>query len=124
MERLAERTRGHAGIELASISVDPAHDTPPVLAAFAARYHADPARWRFLTGDPTSVRAAVEDGFKIAVEERGALADGVPDIVHGGHFLLIDRDLTIRGYYDSAEADRLDALARDAERLADAPPAR
>src|SRR5688500_10551832 len=119
MERLAARTADVSGIQLASISVDPAHDTPAVLAAFAARYHADPARWRFLTGDPTAVRAAVEDGFKVAVEDRGELEGGAPDIVHGGHFLLVDADLTIRGYYDSGDAGRLDALVADARHLAE-----
>ena len=41
-------------IQLVSISVDPKHDTPAVLARYAKRYHADPAHWRFLTGRPRS----------------------------------------------------------------------
>jgi protein SCO1/2 len=118
MKRLAERTRATPGVELLSISVDPEHDTPPVLTAFAARYGADPARWRFATGDPAPLRAAIEDGFKIAVEQRGELPDGVPDIVHGGHFVLVDRAGVMRGYYDSDDAARLDALAADATGLA------
>ena len=113
-ERLAERS---AAVDLVSFSVDPEHDTPPVLAAFAARYGADPARWRFLTGPPEAIRAAVEDGFKIAVDRGAALADGTPTIVHGTHYLLLDRQLRIRGYYDSDEPARLDQLVADAIRL-------
>jgi protein SCO1/2 len=101
--------------------VDPEHDTPAVLAAFAARYRADPARWKFLTGPPAAVRAAVEQGFRIAVERGAALADGAPNIVHGTHFVLLDRELRIRGYYDSDDAARLDQLAADAARLAREP---
>jgi protein SCO1/2 len=122
MKRLGERLaeRGDA-IHLLSFSVDPEHDTPPVLAAFAARYRADPARWKFLTGPPAAVRAAAEQGFRIAVERGAALADGTPDIVHGTHFVLLDRQLRIRGYYDSDDAARLDQLAADAEALAREP---
>jgi protein SCO1/2 len=37
-------------VQLLSISVDPAFDTPAVLAAHARRAGADPAIWSFLTG--------------------------------------------------------------------------
>jgi protein SCO1 len=122
MQRLGERLADRAGaIHLLSISVDPEHDTPPVLAAFAARYHADPARWKFLTGPPDVVRRAVEQGFRIAVERGAAQADGTPSIVHGIHFVLLDRHLRIRGYYDSDDAGRLDQLAADADALAREP---
>ncbi len=118
MKRLGERLVAEKDVELLSISVDPAHDTPEVLRAYAARYGADPARWRFLTGEAGAVKQAVEKGFKLAVERRGETADGTPDIVHDLHFVLVDRRLRIRGYYDSEDAARLDDLVRDARRLA------
>jgi len=37
-----------------SISIDPAHDTPAVLKAFADKYHAGPA-WTFVTGKPEDI---------------------------------------------------------------------
>lgn len=122
LQRLGERLADQAdAIHFVSFSVDPENDTPPVLAAFAARYRADPARWKFLTGPPAAVRAAVEQGFRIAVSRGAASADGTPNIVHGIHFVLLDRDLRIRGYYDSDDAGRLDQLAADAARLAREP---
>jgi hypothetical protein len=42
---------------------------------------------------------------------------GVPDIKHGGYFLLLDRNLHIRGKYDSDLVNQLDALMRDARYL-------
>lgn len=119
MKRLGERLAGEPGVGLVSVSVDPEHDTPAVLREFAARYGADPARWRFLTGEAGAVRRAVEEGFKLEVSRRGETPDGTPDIVHDLHFVLIDRQLRIRGYYDSDDPARLDALVRDARRLAD-----
>lgn len=118
MKRLGEQLAGEPDVALVSISVDPEHDTPPVLAAFAARHGADPARWKFLTGEAGAMRRAIEEGFKLEVARRGELADGTPDIVHDLHFVLIDRRLRIRGYYDSDEPARLADLARDARRLA------
>jgi protein SCO1/2 len=119
MKRVGERLAGDGdAVQLVSFSVDPDHDTPAVLAEFAARYGAAPARWRFLTGTAGEVRRAVEQGFKIALERRGVLSDGTPDIVHGVHFVLVDRERRIRGYYDSDDAARLDQLVADAAALA------
>jgi protein SCO1 len=40
---------------LFTISVEPERDTPKVLAEYASHVRADPARWKFLTGDPKAV---------------------------------------------------------------------
>jgi len=45
-------------IRLVSITIDPEHDTPTVLAALAQRFDAPP-NWRFLTGDPGEVEQVV-----------------------------------------------------------------
>jgi protein SCO1/2 len=37
-------------VMLLSVSIDPGHDTPEVLRAYAQRYRADPEGWKFLTG--------------------------------------------------------------------------
>jgi protein SCO1/2 len=43
-------------LALLTVTFDPAHDTPPVLATYAAQFGADPKMWRFLTGMPGDVR--------------------------------------------------------------------
>lgn len=48
-------------LRLVSISIDPEHDTPERLKAYAAKYGAGP-EWRFLTGTPADV-VAVERAF-------------------------------------------------------------
>lgn len=55
-------------VELVSITVDPERDTPEVLADYAAAFGADPANWRFLTGDPEAVRHLVVRGFLLGAE--------------------------------------------------------
>lgn len=97
-------------LRLVSISVDPEHDQPAVLKAYAAKHGADLASWSFLTGDIEVIRRTATDGFKIAFE-------GTPDagadhmgLLHGSHLILVDRELQIRGYFgtmDPTDNERL-----------------
>lgn len=52
----------HRKIQLVSISIDPLHDTPPRLAAYAERQRAKQP-WRFLTGEPGSI-LSVQEAFQ------------------------------------------------------------
>ncbi len=118
LKRIQDRTAslGEA-LQLVSISVDPEHDTPAVLAAYAARFKADPTRWSFLTGDPELVKKTATDGLKLALSREGKDARGVPNIGHSQRFVLIDHTLQIRGYYSSEDPAAIDKLVRDAKRL-------
>jgi protein SCO1/2 len=119
MERLQERTfDASAAIKLASFSVDPAYDTPARVAEYAQRYHADPARWRFVTGPPEDMRRLVEGPMMNSMANEGVTASGAPAISHSGYFLLVDRNGHIRGAYDSGDLKRLDAMVHDARYLA------
>jgi protein SCO1/2 len=120
MAALQDRLPGMPGVQLVSFSVDPETDTPAVLKEYGARYHAQPARWTFVTGQPDAVVAAISDGFKIALtrEKKPPPADS-PDgfaIVHGENFVLVDGAGRIRGYYHKDDGD-LDRLLKDARRL-------
>ncbi len=104
-------------IHLLSFSVDPEYDTPERLSQFAQNYSADPKRWHFLTGQTDKVKEVVEGALKISMQKNGLDENGVPDIVHGSHFVLFDSKGRIRGYYNSEDTERIDALKRDAEAL-------
>lgn len=103
-------------VQLVSVSVDPDNDTPEVLRAYGDRFGRDPSRWSFVTGELAAVKRAVEEGFKVAMDGAGAGATAF-DIVHGEHFVLVDRARTIRGYY-RPDDEGLAHLERDAYRLA------
>ncbi|MEO6775912.1 MAG: SCO family protein [Kofleriaceae bacterium] len=119
MEKIQEKTFD-AGqkIKLLSISVDPTYDTPARLTAFAAKYHADPTRWRFLTGQADAVKALVEGPFLTSMETEAPRPDGIPNIAHGGYFMLVDGNLHIRGMYESNDIHRLDEMMHAARYLA------
>jgi protein SCO1 len=104
-------------VRMVSISVDPEHDTPEVLARYAEERGAT-RRWTYLTGDLDEIKATIERGFRVRMGERVPLGDAF-DILHATHFVLVDADLRIRGYYrNDAEGlaeleDAIRALLRD-----------
>ena len=118
MQRLQENTADVGDdVKLISFSVDPEYDTPEILAKYAARHHADPDRWRFVTGDIQTILQIAGEGFRVALERVGTTPNGAPDIAHDEHFILLDRSGRVRGYYDSNDITRIERLLRDARRL-------
>ncbi|MEM9864650.1 MAG: SCO family protein [Myxococcota bacterium] len=109
MANLERRTR-EVNAQFVSFSVDPENDRPEVLRAYAASHDANLDRWAFLTGDTDAMRSVIEEGMRMRMGDRAA--DG--DILHGGHFVLVDGQNRIRGFYrnDGAELERLEADLR------------
>jgi|CXWL01.1.fsa_nt_gi protein SCO1/2 len=109
---------------LVSISVDPTHDTPAVLADYAREHGVEGADWLFLTGELAPLRQLVRDGFKLAVEDAppGLAAGndaGNEMITHSNRFVLVDATGRIRGYYDAFESGELERLLADLAALGD-----
>jgi cytochrome oxidase Cu insertion factor (SCO1/SenC/PrrC family) len=69
----AEMARLHSDLadvqelRLVSITVDPEHDTPAVLSRYAERFHADPERWLFLTGEKRAIYRLAREGFRLSI---------------------------------------------------------
>ena len=111
-----------SGARLVSISVDPDNDTPAVLSEYAARVHADPSRWSFLTGDEQEVERAVVLGFKVSAAKI-AMGAGTYDVIHGDWFVVVDRRGRLRGYYPTTdlqgqgESKLMGELVKDVLRL-------
>ena len=97
-----------------SHTIDPAHDTIPVLKDYAQRLGVtDAARWHFATtgahGEPT----AKDTVFQLA---RAYFTAALPDqqapggFAHNGTFALVDDQGHIRGLYDSLNAKEVARL--------------
>jgi protein SCO1/2 len=105
-----------AALAYVSFSVDPEHDTPEQLKAFAKVHAADHANWYFLTGPLASVREIVTKGFKQAMEIEPEKPGKPRNVLHGSHFVLVDRAGELRGFFRS-DAEGMEELRRAAERL-------
>lgn len=104
-------------LELVSFSVDPEHDTPEVLRAYAEKYQADLGSWRFLTGDLEVIRKTSEQGFKLALDGKAKPDAEHFGLFHGSHLVLVDRAGQIRGYYRTSEDAEMTRLRADAAAL-------
>lgn len=104
-------------VMLVSLSVDPQHDTPPVLAEYGQQFKADVNGWKMLTGDWDSVYDVVT-GFKVATRPprppSDAPAPGGTELTHTTAVVLIDPQLQVRAYLDGtgSSADDLIAAAK------------
>jgi protein SCO1/2 len=111
------------GYRVVSISVDPVHDTPEVLGAYADNLGIDTARWVFLTGEASVVNGIVTEDLGFAQYEDAAspivLADGsqMANIVHPTKFLLLDPEGEIIGMYSGMDPEGGDQLVIDLRRL-------
>lgn len=140
MARLQADFAGEPDLRLVSISVDPEHDTPEVLAEYAARFRADPERWLFLTGPKDAIYRLAIEGFRLGVVDQGekarreteerrtwlepvsAWAHPVPNperqpIIHSSRFVLVDGQARIRGYYHGTDRESLERLRESARIL-------
>ncbi len=95
MKKLQDDTK----VRLVSFTVDPARDTPEVLAGYAKRYQARTARWTFLTGPADQLNELSRGAFKVG--------DIQADLTHSTRLILVDKQMRIRGFFDSAEAEDL-----------------
>jgi protein SCO1/2 len=116
MAWLQEQLRDRRDLQFVSFSVDPETDSPEVLAAYARRYGAIAGRWTFLTGDRKQIYSVSREGFRLGLE-----AEGDDAILHSPKFVLVDRQGTIRGYYDSDSTGAMETLLAHARRLAKDP---
>ena len=65
MRQVQQASSAMPDVKLVSFTVDPERDTPAALAQYAARYHAQPERWHFLTGPREALDRLTRDAFKL-----------------------------------------------------------
>jgi protein SCO1 len=100
------------GLRFVSLTVDPAYDTPEVLARYAKLHHAK-AGWVFATGAASEVYRLAGAGFHMAAMAGDATVEGEGAFVHNAKFALVDSEGVVRGYYDSDDPASRRRLLRD-----------
>jgi protein SCO1/2 len=105
-------------VMLVSLSVDPQHDTPAVLAEYSQQFNADPSSWKMLTGDWDEVYDVIT-GFKVATRPPRPAADapvpGGTELTHTTAVVLIDPRQQVRAYLhgtDSTPEDLVQAARK------------
>jgi len=92
--------------KLISVTFDPEHDTPAVLAAHAAKLNANPDVWTFVTGDRGTLdRLAARFGVGVI------RSDSDPFITHNLRTILLGPDGRIAQIYSGSEWNTATVLA-------------
>lgn len=93
-----------------SHTVDPKHDTPEVLMAYANRMGADFSNWNFVTGNEEDIYWQAKEGYKLTAFPSDTAQGG---FFHTDQIALIDQEGKIRGYYDGTSTKAVDQLFQD-----------
>lgn len=100
--------------QIFSFSVNPDFDTPDKLKKYAYENDVNSDTWSLLTGNKPEIYNLARKGFLVTA----TVGDGGPnDFIHDNKFVLIDRDLRIRGYYDGTSEAETDKLIQDIKKL-------
>lgn len=97
-------------VHFMSLSVDPNRDSVPVLRAYANKTGVIADNWWLLTGNRDSIYKFAFEELKVDQFSQEPIS---PDFVHTNRFILIDKKMQIRGYYNGLDSAALLKLAKD-----------
>jgi protein SCO1/2 len=99
-------------VQFISMSIDPERDSVPVLKNYADRFGVNPDNYWMLTGKKDSIYRFAFEELKV---DQFSVEPISPDFIHTSRFVLLDRNIVVRGYYDGLDKDStsLSQLARD-----------
>jgi protein SCO1/2 len=114
MDKIYEDFKDTADFQILSNTVDPAHDSVPVLAKYAEQWGANPKVWKFLTGPRDELFDVAIHQYLLSVADSEHVTD---QFVHTQYFALVDQHRRIRGFYDGLKPDDMAKLKTDIRRL-------
>jgi cytochrome oxidase Cu insertion factor (SCO1/SenC/PrrC family) len=98
LKRIQDAAVGDArlrdSVRLVSVSFDPEHDTPSVMAAYGARLRAEGFDWPFLTTASVTELQPILDSY-----DQFVIRDASGAISHVLRVMLIDRERRVRNIY-------------------------
>ncbi|GAA4385175.1 SCO family protein [Hymenobacter koreensis] len=110
MLRVYEKYKGDQRVAFLSHTIDPEHDSIPVLREYAERLGImDAKQWHFATA-PRDTIFRLAGKYMVAAQRDSAAPGGA---VHSGAFVLVDPQGHIRGSYDGTNVEEVDRLLRE-----------
>lgn len=111
---------GNPNFGIASITIDPEHDSASVLKSHAELLGVKSSNWHFLTGNKASIYNLANKGFNLYAGENSKVNG---NFEHSGLFALIDKNGYIRCrkddfgnpilYYDGIEKEGIKQIQQD-----------
>jgi protein SCO1/2 len=100
--------------KIISHTIDPKHDSVPVLKKYADKLGVTGNTWWFLQGKKNDTYEIAEKNYLVAVKRDSTVAGGY---VHSGYFVLIDKQKRVRGAYDGTDPKQVDQMIEDIKSL-------
>ncbi len=110
MGRVQEAFKNNTDVLILSHTVNPLHDTVEVLHQYGNKYGAIRNKWHLLTGNKKEIYALAKNSYLVNALEDDGSEEG---FLHSETFLLIDRQLHIRGVYDGTDSLQVNKLIKD-----------
>ena len=108
--RVYEKYKGDPRVLFLSHTIDPAHDSIPVLRDYAERLGVkDASRWHFATA-PHDTIFSLARAYMTGAQKDATVKGG---FAHSGTFALVDPQRHIRGLYDGMEPSQVQKLMQD-----------
>lgn len=95
---------------LISLSIDPERDSVERLKMWADRFQVNPDQWWLLTGSKKEIYNMAINEMKIPVQDGEGIDTG---FFHTDHFILVDTNRYIRGYYHGLDSASMARLSED-----------
>lgn len=104
--------------KIISHTIDPKHDSVPVLKRYADKLGVTGNTWWFLQGNKEDTYNIAEKNYLVAVKKDSTAAGGY---IHAGYFVLVDKQKRIRGAYDGTDPKQVSQLIDDIKTLQNEP---
>lgn len=121
--RLTHETLRMSPVRIVTISVDPEHDTPEALRAYAERLDVASPKWTMLTGEASTIREIVKS-MRFGLQEDPSLPITLKDgstmvnIVHPTKLVLVGPQGTVIGLESGLDWESAERIALRARELA------
>lgn len=118
MKRLAESIhngkrvgdKSNKLVHFLSFSIDPERDSVERLKKWADRFQINPEQWWLLTGNKKMIYDLIIHEMKIPVDDGQGIDT---NFLHTDHFVLIDSNRHVRGFYHGLDSASLAKLSED-----------
>ncbi len=100
---------------IASYSVMPDRDSVPMLRSYATKNQIIDNKWHLLTGDKKQIYQLARKSY--FADENLGVQKGENDFLHTENFILVDKNLRIRGIYNGTLSLEIEQLIKDIRAL-------
>jgi protein SCO1/2 len=102
--------------KIISYTIDPKHDSVPVLKKYADKLGVSGNCWWFLQGKKDEIYK-LSESYLVRKPEQ----DAKQQFIHDGSFLLVDKQKRIRGAYDGTDPKQVEQMIADIKTLQQEP---